>query len=412
MAIGGIPPNRQAPTPVPANLAGALSEFADGDVISARVQQSLANGVRLAIGRTLLDVATQVPLKPGTTVRLVVNRSQSETTLRLLPEDTGARQSPSQPARPSSAAQVPGQTAAAQALGNRTLPAQAVPPQSTAHSAPVQAGASGPPTEAGGQLATQSPAAPKAAPAARSAAAQTPAAGPAPGGSTTAGPTQAQGLESRQISSSIAELPAAGSSAGDSSRAGAQPVRGSAPPASANSAPAAGGQPGIAPPFATAARTIAAPQGANPVLRPERRPIPSRALPQRGHACRHRHQGAGQASNHRQRARAAPTPRRRLLDRRQPARQEPTRSRPARSSLASARPRRSSPQRRKPSRLPERNRLSSKAASPHCLRTSPPCFPTRRGCGSTGRPRRRHGTCSVCGCRPICWPILLACKLA
>ena len=60
--------NAQLGSPVPA--------FQAGEVLDALVLQLLENGaVRLSIGDAVLDVKTQVPLVPGTTVRLAVKNS-------------------------------------------------------------------------------------------------------------------------------------------------------------------------------------------------------------------------------------------------------------------------------------------------------------------------------------------------
>ena len=50
--------------------------FQSGEVVDALVVQLLENGgVRLSVANSLFDVQTQVPLVPGTTVRLAVKNT-------------------------------------------------------------------------------------------------------------------------------------------------------------------------------------------------------------------------------------------------------------------------------------------------------------------------------------------------
>jgi Flagellar hook-length control protein FliK len=73
--------NTQSGAPTPA--------FQAGEVLDALVLQLLDNGVaRLSIANTLLDVQTQVPLIPGTTVRLAVKSTTDGVKLVIL--DNGA----------------------------------------------------------------------------------------------------------------------------------------------------------------------------------------------------------------------------------------------------------------------------------------------------------------------------------
>jgi hypothetical protein len=73
--------NTQSGAPTPA--------FQAGEVLDALVLQLLDNGVaRLSIANTLLDVQTQVPLIPGTTVRLAVKSTTDG--IKLVVLDNGA----------------------------------------------------------------------------------------------------------------------------------------------------------------------------------------------------------------------------------------------------------------------------------------------------------------------------------
>ncbi|MFN0262381.1 flagellar hook-length control protein FliK [Tepidamorphus sp. 3E244] len=117
MAIGGIPAGGGGnATPANAATATLLGELKSGDVLTARVQQGLANGVRLAVGRAVLDVVTTLALKPGTTVNLQVQRQGAEVQLRLLdqpPQQAGRAQG--QPtAQPQTTSQPTAQPAATQ----------------------------------------------------------------------------------------------------------------------------------------------------------------------------------------------------------------------------------------------------------------------------------------------------------
>ncbi|MEZ5877665.1 MAG: hypothetical protein R3D43_07865 [Tepidamorphaceae bacterium] len=101
MAIGGIPPGGSGASGAPPTLADALAGLKTGDVVTARVQQAVANTARLAIGRAVIDVLTQVALKPGTTVALQVQRSDSGVTLQVVQPEAGqAQQTTAQTARP------------------------------------------------------------------------------------------------------------------------------------------------------------------------------------------------------------------------------------------------------------------------------------------------------------------------
>ena len=91
--------NTQPGAPVPT--------FQAGEVVDALVLQLLENGsVRLSIGNSLLDVQTQVPLVPGTTVRLAVKNTTDG--VRLVIVDNGL-------ANPA-AASTPGSNVAATAV--------------------------------------------------------------------------------------------------------------------------------------------------------------------------------------------------------------------------------------------------------------------------------------------------------
>ncbi|MCB1471377.1 MAG: flagellar hook-length control protein FliK [Rhodobiaceae bacterium] len=237
-----------------------MSAFADGDVISAKVQQALANGVRLAIGRTLLDVATEVALKPGTTVTLQVNRSESGVTLRVVPPATGG----TQPAERAAGNPPPRDPASNEQVPRAPLPrapapdAQAARPQAIADAAARQSG-----TPAGTASPPATPAsAGQPRPATEPTAAQTPRQAPA-GAVAADGARASQGETIRQPG------PGTGAAAaGDKGGAGVArgspaqtPVRAApapAPPAAAMpSAPNPGGNPG----GATAAQAILAGPG-------------------------------------------------------------------------------------------------------------------------------------------------------
>src|SRR5918999_1051614 len=87
-----------SPVPV-APQPGTQPVLQPGTVVNAIVLQLLDHGqVRLAIANTLIDVLSQVPLTPGTTVRLAVEGTPSE--LRLLVVDQGGNAGP----RPEAAA--------------------------------------------------------------------------------------------------------------------------------------------------------------------------------------------------------------------------------------------------------------------------------------------------------------------
>ncbi len=78
--------------------------FQAGEVIDALVVQLLDSGmVRLSIGDALVDVKTQVPLVPGTTVRLAVKNTPEGIRLTILDPTTGDGTSASAALRPSAA---------------------------------------------------------------------------------------------------------------------------------------------------------------------------------------------------------------------------------------------------------------------------------------------------------------------
>ena len=134
MAIGGIPPGGSGASGAPPTLADALAGLKAGDVVTARVQQAVANTARLAIGRAVIDVLTQVALKPGTTVALQVQRSDSGVTLQVVQPEAGqAQQTTAQTARP-----LPAVTQQPQVPQGGQSPAQPPAPQ-TAQSSPPQA---------------------------------------------------------------------------------------------------------------------------------------------------------------------------------------------------------------------------------------------------------------------------------
>ena len=94
--------NPQQSTAVPALKAG--------DIIEAKVLELLGQSIaKLAIGKSVIEVQTQVPLVPGTTVRLAVKNTPDGIRLTLLPPAPNAGGAPSSsnpvaPAAPQGAA--------------------------------------------------------------------------------------------------------------------------------------------------------------------------------------------------------------------------------------------------------------------------------------------------------------------
>src|SRR5262249_28387658 len=94
--------------------AAVLAALKPGDVLTALVLQTLADGTaRLAVGDALLDVASQIPLAPGSTVTLAGQSTTAGVTPALLRSDR-ARQGRGQPSQVAAApARAPAATAAA-----------------------------------------------------------------------------------------------------------------------------------------------------------------------------------------------------------------------------------------------------------------------------------------------------------
>jgi flagellar hook-length control protein FliK len=79
--------NPQQSTAVPALKAG--------DIIEAKVLELLGQSIaRLAVGKSIIEVQTQVPLTPGTTVRLAVKNTPDGIRLTLLPPAPHAGNAP------------------------------------------------------------------------------------------------------------------------------------------------------------------------------------------------------------------------------------------------------------------------------------------------------------------------------
>src|SRR5689334_21179468 len=77
-----------SPTTVALNpqQSAAVPALKAGDIIEAKVLELLGQSIaRLAVGKSILEVQTQVPLTPGTTVRLAVKTTPEGLRLSLLP---------------------------------------------------------------------------------------------------------------------------------------------------------------------------------------------------------------------------------------------------------------------------------------------------------------------------------------
>ena len=92
----------KAPTPVTlVTQASGQPPLQPGTVINALVVQLLDQGqVRLALANTLIDVLSQVPLTPGTTVRLAVEGTPSDLRLVIVDQGGNAAVRPEAAARP------------------------------------------------------------------------------------------------------------------------------------------------------------------------------------------------------------------------------------------------------------------------------------------------------------------------
>jgi hypothetical protein len=109
-----------SPTTVALNpqQGAAVPALKVGDIIEAKVLELLGQSIaRLAVGKSILDVQTQVPLTPGATVRLAVKSTPDGIRLTLLP-NVATTSSPSAPS-PTGAALAP--QAATAALAGETL---------------------------------------------------------------------------------------------------------------------------------------------------------------------------------------------------------------------------------------------------------------------------------------------------
>jgi flagellar hook-length control protein FliK len=87
-----------SPTTVALNpqLGAAVPALKVGDIIEAKVLELLGQSIaRLAVGKSVIEVQTQVPLTPGTTVRLAVKNTPDGIRLTLLPPAPNAGGAPS-----------------------------------------------------------------------------------------------------------------------------------------------------------------------------------------------------------------------------------------------------------------------------------------------------------------------------
>jgi hypothetical protein len=96
-----------SPTTVALNpqQSAAVPALKAGDIIEAKVLELLGQSIaRLAVGKSILEVQTQVPLTPGTTVRLAVKTTPEGLRLSLLPALPNAGGAPGSSAPAASAA--------------------------------------------------------------------------------------------------------------------------------------------------------------------------------------------------------------------------------------------------------------------------------------------------------------------
>lgn len=87
-----------SPTTVALNpqQGAAVPALKVGDIIEAKVLELLGQSIaRLAVGKSIIEVQTQVPLTPGTTVRLAVKNTPDGIRLTLLPPAPHAGSAPS-----------------------------------------------------------------------------------------------------------------------------------------------------------------------------------------------------------------------------------------------------------------------------------------------------------------------------
>ena len=305
MAIGGIPPGSSGSGGTPPTLADALAGLKTGDIITARVQQAIANGARLAIGRAVIDVLTQVALKPGTTVALQVQRSNSGVTLQVVQPDGGqaSQQTTAQAPRPlPTVAQQPQTSlspqgtaqpsqpqppAASQPAAQSTSPAtaaqQTVTVQAAQTGSPAQAATANPPqtpTSSGSPTAAQPGVQTQAPPAATSQPQQPAQPGnqaqtgtPAPSNPAPAASAGAGRIAATPVQVTVVASPAGGQPSPQTSvttpltqpaAAGNTPPQAPAPPTSQAPQPAGQGAPATAS-SATTSSNAAQPQSAAPL---------------------------------------------------------------------------------------------------------------------------------------------------
>src|SRR5579871_2121833 len=96
-----------SPTTVALNpqQGAAVPALKVGDIIEAKVLELLGQSIaKLAVGKSVIEVQTQVPLTPGSMVRLAVKNTPDGLRLTLLPNAANAG-GPSAPSNPGTAAQ-------------------------------------------------------------------------------------------------------------------------------------------------------------------------------------------------------------------------------------------------------------------------------------------------------------------
>ena len=105
-----------SPTTVALNpqQGAAVPALKVGEIIEAKVLELLGQSIaRLAVGKSILDVQTQVPLTPGSTVRLAVKNTPDGIRLTLLPNAPASGSSSAIPAAAIAATPQAGATAVA-----------------------------------------------------------------------------------------------------------------------------------------------------------------------------------------------------------------------------------------------------------------------------------------------------------
>jgi hypothetical protein len=149
-----------SPTTVALNpqQGAAVPAFKPGDIIEAQVLALIGeNAARLAVGKLIMEVQTQVPLLVGSTVRLAVKNTPDGIRLTLLGNAAGSASAAGVPAdSTASTLQGPGATPGAEApvpAGNTPAPAVTI-----ANPSPATAGATGSAAQMSGVAAAATPA--------------------------------------------------------------------------------------------------------------------------------------------------------------------------------------------------------------------------------------------------------------